>query len=62
MSNNWCKIFAKEDYEILSYLNDLKTYWIKSYGNQINSRMAFLIIQDLIKEMDSYINNNSKFV
>jgi len=45
MPDNWCKIFVDEDYQIISYLNDLKQYWLKSYGNELNAKMVFILIQ-----------------
>ena len=57
MPTNWCKLFADEDYAVISYLSDLKQYWKKSYGNEINSKPASLIIQDLFNEMDKHYRN-----
>ena len=57
MPNNWCKLFVDEDYPVISYLSDLKQYWKKSYGNDINSKPAFLIIQDLFNEMNRHKRN-----
>jgi len=57
MPTNWCKLFADEDYTVISYLSDLKQYWKKSYGNEINSKPASLIIQDLFNEMDKHYRN-----
>lgn len=55
MPENWCKIFDTNDFEILSYLNDLKQYWLKSYGNEINSKMTFILIQDLLHHFESHL-------
>jgi hypothetical protein len=46
-----------DDYETLMYLNDLKSYWIRSYGNkEINTKVVLLLIQDLFEEMEKHIN------
>lgn len=56
MPSNWCKLFRKEDYEVLAYLNDMKSYWIKSYGNEeINTKTVLLLIQDLFAELEKQI-------
>jgi len=57
MAHNWCKLFADEDYPVFSYLSDLKQYWKKSYGSEINTKPSFLIIQDLFDEMNKLIKN-----
>ncbi len=45
----------------MAYLNDLKGYWIKSYGNEdTNSKMSFLIIKDLFEKMEHHIKSNLK--
>lgn len=60
MKENWCKLFEEEDYSVLAYLNDLKGYWMKSFGHKINSKMIFLVLKDLFAEMDKFINNDAK--
>ena len=59
MKENWCRLFEKSDYETLAYYYDLKAYWTKSYGNQLNSKMMFLFIKDLVEEMEKFIRNES---
>ena len=56
MDENWCKLFDKDEYTSLSYYNDLKAYWKKSYGYKINSQMVLLLIQDLFNQMEKHIN------
>jgi hypothetical protein len=56
MPENWCKLFISEDYQMLSYLNDLKQYWMKSYGNELNSKVIFIIIKDMFNRIENHIN------
>ena len=58
MKKNWCKLFDKLDYPIFGYYFDMKAYWIKSYGNQLNAKMMFIYIQDLFEEMEKHIRND----
>ncbi len=60
MRSNWCRLFNESDYQVLSYYYDLKAYWIKSYGNQLNSKMMFLFLQDLFGEMEKAVRNETK--
>ena len=60
MKENWCKIFVKDDYEILGYYNDLKSYWLKSYGYDVNSKVALLLFKDLFNNMENFIKNDTE--
>lgn len=57
MKDNWCKVFAKDDYEVLAYHNDLKSYWLKSYGHEVNSKVSLLIYKELVENMQNFIRN-----
>lgn len=61
MKNNWCKLF-KDDHEleVLSYYGDLKDYWIKSYGNEINYQVVQYLYHDLFKNLNLFMNNDPK--
>jgi hypothetical protein len=60
MPDNWCKLFASEDFDVMSYLNDLKGYWVKGYGNKLNSKMVFLLLKDLFTEMEKHMHDDPK--
>lgn len=60
MPQNWCKLFVEEDYHVISYLNDLKGYWMKSFGHRLNSKMIFLVIQDLFAEIEKHREGDPK--
>ncbi|XP_062988999.1 multiple inositol polyphosphate phosphatase 1 [Elgaria multicarinata webbii] len=51
----WCSLFNKEDAKVLEYLNDLKQYWKRSYGYDINSRSSCILFQDIFKHLDQAI-------
>jgi len=55
MPKNWCRLFEDKDYVVLSYLNDLGAYWKKSYGFEIDAKMMFPVIQDIIVQMEKFI-------
>ncbi len=60
MEENWCKLFDKKDYETIGYYFDMKAYWIKSYGNGLNSKVMMLYIQDLVDQMEKMIFDNDQ--
>lgn len=58
MPNNWCRLFEKHEFDVLSYSNDLKDYWLKSYGNDLNTKVVQLLFKDLFENMDKFIRND----
>lgn len=60
MKENWCRVFEKDDYEVLAYHNDLKSYWLKGYGHaDINSLVALILFKDLFANIESFIKNST---
>lgn len=59
MKENWCKIFSPDDFEVLGYHNDLKSYWLKSYGHEVNSKVSLLLYKDLVSSMENFMQNAS---
>ncbi|XP_060097238.1 multiple inositol polyphosphate phosphatase 1 [Heteronotia binoei] len=55
ISSPWCSIFSKEDALVLEYLNDLKQYWKRGYGYDINSRSSCVLFQDIIRNLDQAV-------
>ncbi|RMZ98483.1 multiple inositol polyphosphate phosphatase 1 isoform X1 [Brachionus plicatilis] len=61
MKTNWCKLFEGDsELEILSYYSDLKDFWIKSYGNELNYQIVQYLYQDLFANFDLSLKNDSK--
>jgi multiple inositol-polyphosphate phosphatase/2,3-bisphosphoglycerate 3-phosphatase len=60
MEHNWCKLFDKNDFRIIEYLNDLKNYWLRSYGHTINTYATCHLLLDWMKELDKFIENNQE--
>ncbi|XP_077206496.1 multiple inositol polyphosphate phosphatase 1 [Paroedura picta] len=62
VSSPWCSLFSEEDALVLEYLNDLKQYWKRGYGYDINSRSSCVLFQDIIRNLDQAVaeSKNSK--
>ena len=61
MKKNWCRLFQNDyELEILSYYNDLKDYWIKSYGKEINYQIVQYIYKDLFDNFNLHFNNDPR--
>ncbi|XP_015278143.1 PREDICTED: multiple inositol polyphosphate phosphatase 1 [Gekko japonicus] len=62
ISSPWCLLFSRENALVLEYLNDLKQYWKRGYGYEINSRASCILFQDIITNLDQAVaeSKNSK--
>nr|XP_006121518.1 multiple inositol polyphosphate phosphatase 1 [Pelodiscus sinensis] len=55
VNSPWCSLFNEDDAQVLEYLNDLKQYWKRGYGYDINSRSSCILFQDIFKHFDRAI-------
>uniref|UniRef100_A0A6J0UFN3 Multiple inositol polyphosphate phosphatase 1 n=1 Tax=Pogona vitticeps TaxID=103695 RepID=A0A6J0UFN3_9SAUR len=51
VNSPWCSLFSTEDAKVLEYLNDLKQYWKRAFGYDINSRSSCNLFQDIFKHL-----------
>ncbi|XP_053306502.1 multiple inositol polyphosphate phosphatase 1 [Spea bombifrons] len=56
----WCKLFDEEDGKVLEYLNDLKQYWKRGYGFDINTRSSCNLFQHIIKHLDAAVAESKR--
>ncbi|XP_060624763.2 multiple inositol polyphosphate phosphatase 1 isoform X1 [Anolis sagrei] len=57
----WCSLFNTDDAKVLEYLNDLKQYWKRAYGHEINSRSSCNLFQDIFKHLDQAVLESKSF-
>uniref|UniRef100_A0A672KJS3 Multiple inositol polyphosphate phosphatase 1 n=1 Tax=Sinocyclocheilus grahami TaxID=75366 RepID=A0A672KJS3_SINGR len=43
----WCQLFDEVDAQVMEYAGDLKQYWKRSYGHEINSKSSCILFHDL---------------
>ncbi|XP_026575691.1 multiple inositol polyphosphate phosphatase 1 isoform X1 [Pseudonaja textilis] len=60
ISSPWCSLFNKEDAKVLEYLNDLKQYWKRAYGYNINSQSSCILFQDIFKNLDKAVSESKR--
>ncbi|XP_019363302.1 PREDICTED: multiple inositol polyphosphate phosphatase 1 isoform X4 [Gavialis gangeticus] len=58
VTSPWCSIFDEEDAKVLEYLNDLKQYWKRGYGYDINSRSSCILFQDIFQKLDKAVSES----
>lgn len=56
----WCKLFDEEDAKALEYLNDLKQYWKRGYGFDINSRSSCNLFQHIFQHLDNAVSESKR--
>lgn len=54
----WCSLFDVEDGEVLEYLNDLKQYWKRGYGYDINSKSSCPLFHDIFRELNKAVHED----
>ncbi|XP_067408879.1 multiple inositol polyphosphate phosphatase 1 isoform X2 [Emydura macquarii macquarii] len=55
VNSPWCSLFNEDDAKVLEYLNDLKQYWKRGYGYDINSRSSCILFQDIFTHLEKAI-------
>ena len=57
--NTWCSVFTEEDFEVLEYYADLKHYWKRGYGHDINHHMACNLLAVILGDIRNALNVTS---
>ncbi|KAB5555449.1 hypothetical protein PHYPO_G00034370 [Pangasianodon hypophthalmus] len=48
----WCKLLDELDAQVLEYKNDLKQYWKRGYGHDINRKSSCVLFHDVFRRLD----------
>ncbi|XP_076141466.1 multiple inositol polyphosphate phosphatase 1a [Alosa pseudoharengus] len=54
----WCQLFDEVDAKVIEYATDLKQYWKRSYGHDINSKSSCALFHDLFRRLDQAANDH----
>ncbi|XP_063817788.1 multiple inositol polyphosphate phosphatase 1 isoform X2 [Pseudophryne corroboree] len=60
INSSWCSLFDEEDAKVLEYLNDLKQYWKRGYGFDINRRSSCSLFQHLFHLLDTTVSESKR--
>ncbi|XP_024242219.1 multiple inositol polyphosphate phosphatase 1 isoform X1 [Oncorhynchus tshawytscha] len=52
LNSAWCNLFDETDAQVLEYKNDLKQYWKRGYGHDINRKSSCNLFHDLFNRFD----------
>ncbi|TRY98730.1 hypothetical protein DNTS_034762 [Danionella cerebrum] len=56
LNSPWCQLFDEVDAQVMEYANDLKQYWKRSYGHEINSKSSCILFHDLFHRLDRVVD------
>ncbi|KAL6101965.1 minpp1 [Pungitius sinensis] len=52
VNSPWCRLFDEVDAQVLEYANDLKQFWKRAYGYDINSKSSCILFHDAFSRLD----------
>lgn len=58
VNSPWCQLFDEVDAQIMEYANDLKQYWKRAYGYDINSKSSCILFHDVFSRLDKAAEEN----
>ncbi|XP_034538566.1 multiple inositol polyphosphate phosphatase 1-like [Notolabrus celidotus] len=53
INSPWCQLFDEVDAQVLEYANDLKQFWKRGYGYDINSKSSCILFHDVFSRLDN---------
>ncbi|XP_026165691.1 multiple inositol polyphosphate phosphatase 1a [Mastacembelus armatus] len=60
VNSPWCRLFDEVDAQVMEYANDLKQFWKRGYGYDINSKSSCILFHDVFSRLDkAAIDNRS---
>ncbi|XP_061601975.1 multiple inositol polyphosphate phosphatase 1-like [Cololabis saira] len=54
----WCRLFDELDAQVMEYALDLKQFWKRGYGHDINSKSSCILFHDVFSRLDKAANEN----
>ncbi|XP_052436550.1 multiple inositol polyphosphate phosphatase 1a [Carassius gibelio] len=60
LNSPWCQLFDEVDAQVMEYAGDLKQYWKRSYGHEINSKSSCILFHDLFHRLDQVVAEITK--
>ncbi|KAK2824386.1 hypothetical protein Q5P01_021561 [Channa striata] len=58
VNSPWCRLFDEVDAQVLEYANDLKQFWKRGYGYDINSKSSCILFHDVFSRLDKAASEN----
>ncbi|XP_013857797.1 multiple inositol polyphosphate phosphatase 1 [Austrofundulus limnaeus] len=55
VNSPWCQLFDEVDAKVMEYLIDLKQFWKRSYGYDINRKSSCILFHDVFSRLDKAV-------
>ncbi|KAI4812988.1 hypothetical protein KUCAC02_024344 [Chaenocephalus aceratus] len=52
VNSPWCQLFDEVDAQVMEYANDLKQFWKRGYGYDINSKSSCILFHDVFSRLN----------
>ncbi|XP_023282350.1 multiple inositol polyphosphate phosphatase 1-like [Seriola lalandi dorsalis] len=56
VNSPWCQLFDEDDAKVMEYASDLREFWKRGYGHDINSKSSCILFHDLFSRLDKAAN------
>ncbi|KAM3606163.1 uncharacterized protein V6R79_011812 [Siganus canaliculatus] len=60
VNSPWCRLFSEVDAQVMEYANDLKQFWKRAYGYDINSKSSCILFHDLFSRLNKAAQENEE--
>ncbi|XP_042358113.1 multiple inositol polyphosphate phosphatase 1-like [Plectropomus leopardus] len=58
VNSPWCRLFDEMDAQVMEYANDLKQFWKRAYGYDINSKSSCILFHDMFARLNQAASEN----
>ncbi|XP_068577302.1 multiple inositol polyphosphate phosphatase 1-like [Cebidichthys violaceus] len=58
VNSPWCRLFDEVDAQVMEYANDLKQFWKRAYGYDINRKSSCILFHDVFSRLNKAANEN----
>ncbi|CAG6016971.1 unnamed protein product [Menidia menidia] len=58
VNSPWCQLFDEVDAQVMEYSIDLKQFWKRGYGYDINSKSSCILFHDVFSRLDQAVAEN----
>ncbi|MED6262645.1 hypothetical protein ATANTOWER_023321 [Ataeniobius toweri] len=59
VNSPWCRLFDEVDAQVMEYALDLKQFWKRAYGYEINSKSSCILFHDMFSRLDKALNEHN---
>uniref|UniRef100_A0A3Q3WLH6 Multiple inositol polyphosphate phosphatase 1 n=1 Tax=Mola mola TaxID=94237 RepID=A0A3Q3WLH6_MOLML len=56
MNSPWCQLFDEDDAKVMEYASDLREFWKRGYGHDINSKSSCVLFHDMFSRLNKQVS------